>query len=372
MENVQRLTASVLTLFVLVIAPTAVHATTTEQDTFLRGYAAAVLEREFRLKPPSLRVQYGVITLDAADLAGADRERVVEVLSSLPGVARVAVRDAQTASPAEPPRADPTPTDQPRIRKQLDLGLLPGGQLFDPLIADPRWPHFAAAHHYYLNDRDFKNVGAVSFGETFAIYRDRLGFGLWEFGIQAGVFAIFDLDADSKDLINADYFVGIPVSYRYRDLSVMARVFHQSSHLGDEFLLRNRLRGNRVNLSYEQVDAKVSYDFHESVRAYIGAGYLFDQDPSSLDPWSTQVGLEFRSPWPKDSAWRPIAAVDIQHRQENDWHTDFSLRAGVQHEGVLATRKVQLLLEYFRGHSPNGQFFERKIDYLGLGVHLHF
>lgn len=375
MQNPKRLAASVLTLLVLVVWPAAVRAaTTSEQDAFLRGYAAAVLEREFRLKPPSLAVQYGVITLDAADLAGADRERVVAVLSSLPGVARVAVRDPQTAPTAEPlrPPAEPKPTDQLRVRRQLDLGLLPGGQLFDPLIADPRWPHFAAAIHYYPNDRDFKNVGAVSFGETFSIYRDRIGLGFWEFGIQAGVFAIFDLDADSKDLINADYFVGIPVSYRYRDLSVMARIFHQSSHLGDEFLLRNRLRGNRVNLSYEQVDAKVSYDFHETVRAYVGAGYLFDQDPSGLDPWSTQIGLEFRSPWPKEGAWRPIAAVDIQHRQENDWHTDFSLRAGVQHDGVLATRKVQLMLEYFRGFSPNGQFYERKIDYFGLGAHFHF
>jgi hypothetical protein len=48
-------------------------------------------------------------------------------------------------------------------------------------------------------------VAAVSFGETFAIYRDRLGSGWWEFGVQAGVFALFDLDAPSMDLVNADY-----------------------------------------------------------------------------------------------------------------------------------------------------------------------
>jgi len=30
------------------------------------------------------------------------------------------------------------------------------------------------------------------------------------------------------------------------------------------------------------------------------------------------------------------------------------------------------LLEYFRGHSPNGQFYREKIDYLGLGMHFHF
>jgi hypothetical protein len=30
------------------------------------------------------------------------------------------------------------------------------------------------------------------------------------------------------------------------------------------------------------------------------------------------------------------------------------------------------LLEYFRGHSPNGQFYTDKLDYIGLGAHFHF
>ena len=30
-----------------------------------------------------------------------------------------------------------------------------------------------------------------------------------------------------------------------------------------------------------------------------------------------------------------FAAVDIQHRAENDWHTDFSLRLGVERDGVI-------------------------------------
>jgi len=70
--------------------------------------------------------------------------------------------------------------------------------------------------------------------------------------------------------------------------------------------------------------------------------------------------------------WRPIAAVDMQNREENNWHVDISARAGVQFEGVLVSRNLQLLLEYFRGHSPNGQFYKQKLDYLGLGAHFHF
>ncbi len=130
---------------------------------------------------------------------------------------------------------------------------------------------------------------------------------------------------------------------------------------------------DRVNLSYEGLDLKLAYEFGDVARVYAGAGYLFRRDPADLAPWSTQAGLELRSPWPPpDAGWRPIAGVDVQNRQENGWAADLSVRLGVQIDGALATRNLQLLLEYFSGHSPNGQFFREKIEYFGLGAHVHF
>ena len=175
----------------------------------------------------------------------------------------------------------------------------------------------------------------MSFGESFAFYRDRIGSAWWEVGLHAGVFSVFDLDASSFDLVNADYLVGLPLSLRYGDFSTQLRVFHQSSHLGDEFLLRTRT--NRINLTYEAVDLKASYEFADAVRLYAGGGYLFDQTP-----------------------------------EENDWSADVSARAGIEIDGVLLTRKLQILLEYFNGHSPNGQFYREKVQYLGIGTHFHF
>ncbi len=341
-------------------------------DAYLEGYAAAVLEREFGVSPRALRAQNGVLTLGASDLDGLDRERVLAVLGQIRGVVRVDVLDTPlpatvaSAAPAQPSAS------QPGVPLAWQTGAMPGGQLFGPLIADPRWPHFSATHQRYLGDPDFRDLAAVSFGETFALYRDRLQASWWELGIQAGVFAVFDLDAESADLLNADYFVASVLGYRLRDFSALARVFHQSSHLGDEFLLR-RSRVDRVNLSYEGLDAKLSYEVGDVLRVYTGGGYLFHREPEDLKPWSLQYGFELRSPWPgRDAVFRPIAGADFQHKEENDWSADISLRAGVEFAGGLPTRKLQLLLEYFTGHSPNGQFYERRIDYLGAGVHFHF
>jgi hypothetical protein len=229
------------------------------------------------------------------------------------------------------------------------------------------------AYQGYFHNKPFTHVGSVSLGETLGLLEGSLLGGQWQLGIQGCVFAIFDIGSDSHDLINADYLAGLPLSYRRGLLSLQARLFHQSSHLGDEYLLRGD--DERINLSYESVDLKASFDlWDDSLRLYAGGGYLFDQDPEDLEPWSAQAGAEWRSPHAfLDGLLRPLAAVDLQLRQENDWGIDVSARAGVQLQGSsLRKLNLQLLVEYYNGRSPNGQFFERYSQFLGFGIHFHF
>jgi hypothetical protein len=344
----------------------AVPAAPGPDDPYVAGYAGAVLEREFKVSRRAVTVDNGVLTLDGAQLAGADRARILSTLAALPGVSRVEVREP--AAPVTPGAAAAGPA-----LSALPTGLLPVGHLFQPLLADPRWPHFSAAYRYYFGDRDLRHVGAVSFGETIPIFRgDSFAASQWEAGIQAGVFAVFQMDQPSKDLFNADYFAALYGAWRSGPVSTLGRVFHQSSHLGDEFLLRSRIE--RVNLTYEGVDLKLSYDLPWGVRAYGGGGYLFDQEPADLQPWSVQGGVEFRSPWTVASGHiRPVAALDLHSREQNGWNVDVSLRGGIQFEDVrVLERNLQLLVEYFHGNSPDGQFFKRRVEYLGLGAHFHF
>jgi len=351
------------------------------EDAYVAGYAAAVLERQLEITGSKVTVKDGIVTVEVRDLASSNREKIAAAISKIAGVVRVEIvgipaapaAAAPTTAPARPTIA-PTPSG-PAVEAEVPsrrVEFFPKGYLFAPLIADPRWPHFSVAYQRFLDDPQLGNVIAVSLGETFSLVRvNTSGAGAWEFGLQAGVFSIFDLDGGSSDLINTDFVVAIPVTYRRGDFSAMARVFHQSSHLGDEFLLRNRVE--RINLSYETVDVKLSYEFTESLRVYGGGGYSFRREPRELAPWSAQYGVEVRSPWTLLAGrLRPLAALDLQHREENDWDTDLSLRAGVQFEKLpFFDRKLQLMLEYFNGHSPNGQFYRDRIEYIGVGLHLY-
>ena len=91
-----------------------------------------------------------------------------------------------------------------------------------------------------------------------------LGEGV-QLDVVGSIFAQFDLGTPSYDLLNSDFVVGFPITMRRGGFSSRLRIYHQSSHLGDEFLLANRIQ--RVNLSYEGFDLKLSYElFGDALR----------------------------------------------------------------------------------------------------------
>lgn len=335
-------------------------------DDFIAGYATAILERELTVEA-EVAVADGEVTVRSPGLEPALRAKLEAVLAEVEGVRSVRVE-------ATPPEgAAPAPPDASQGVARRGVEVLPDAELFAPLLADPRWPHFSAAALHYAGDEELANVAATSFGESIPLLAtDAPWDARVELALHAGVFSIFDLDASSFDLVNSDFLVGLAGTWRRGNLAVLARVLHQSSHLGDEFLLRGRVE--RVNLSFEELDLLLSYDLGEAFRVYGGGGWLLRTDPDDLDPGSLQLGLEFASPrtfW--GGLLRPVAGLDLQARHETDWEPDLSARAGLQLENPrLWTQRVQLLLEFYDGRSPNGQFFERDVTYYGLGTHVHF
>lgn len=341
--------------------PGSAAATGPVSDEFINGYATSVLKRDFQVSAESMKVQYGVIYIQGLKSSDTVNDKIKTSLSSIEGVRKVVItKEGDVVAHVE----------KPEIVTEVNV-FLPRDLLFSSLLADPRWPHFSASYQQHSNN-DLEKVGSATFGETFSVYRFA---GPWnsqmEVGLQAGVFSIFDLAADSHDLINADYLVALPLSFKKNNFSAMSRIFHQSSHLGDEFVLRGDT-GERINFSYEGFDTLLSYNLPFGFRLYGGGGYLFDRTPDELDPWIAQGGVEFTSP----AAWlngsiRPIAAVDLQGRQSNDWNSDVSLRAGIQLENPdFLSRKLRIMLEYYKGSSPNGQFYIRdEEEYFGIGLH---
>ena len=254
---------------------------------------------------------------------------------------------------------------------------LPRGEVFCPLIADPK--AIRSFVSYQRGDvSDFAgDIAAVGIGDEFGFFRvggNRPGDGV-QMGLTGAVFAQFDMGTSSVDLLNADYVVALPLTFRRNGFSTRLRVYHQSSHLGDEFLLREE-PPERENLSFESADLLLSQDIG-AFRGYAGGEYFFRREPNSLPKKLLHGGVELR---PRASAGlgtlariRVIAAADVKAVSDSSWRVGVNLRAGIEvgrpSGPELLGRRWSLLFEHYSGPSPYGQFHRSDIRLSGLGIH---
>lgn len=343
---------------------------------YLQGYARAVLDLQFPGRNIEVLAAHddGQLVLtdhacapDAEHAAVETAFETTERFGHLVWQAAPECAAVNVALPAEMrPAAGTATAAAPRPAPDTTAGIeaLPVDELFMPLIADPRQPQFSIKYHRY-DTRDSFDAASVSFGDYFGFASGLLGeYGVSQIGLQGAVFAVFNLDAPSLDLVNADYWIGIPVSYRRGPLSYLTRVYHQSSHLGDEFLIGNP-NVARINLSYEDLESLVSYEW-QKWRFYGGGGVILNSEPN-LDPLHAQAGLEYRRPSPF-TRWQMVGAVDMQATQEQNWQGNGSYQFGFAYDGG-ANREIRFMLEHYRGFSPNGQFYNDRLRYTGLGVY---
>ena len=351
------------------------------ESTFAAGYAAAVLDEQ-GVGGATVTVRGAEVLVWSAGLSVPDKESVARSLRRLPGIESVRF----PPDPAAYPLGDYGPGRFPGVVLSTashaattlvpppGLLLFPRRPLFAPLLADPREPHASGSLLAYRPGAELHRVWAAGFGANLPMVGGDLGSGgQWQFGVQGDVFTLWNLDTVSDDHVNADFFVGLPVTWRWDKLSAMARLYHISSHLGDEFLLSHP-RVARVNMAYEAVDVKISYDLG-AVRVYGGGGRMIRRDPETVGRGALQAGAEYtHSRAYVRGLLRPVVALDLQKHEKSGWGaTDVSARAGFQLEHrARAERRALLLLEYYNGKDPNGQFFTRTISYAGLGLHVFF
>ena len=255
----------------------------------------------------------------------------------------------------------------------------PKDDVFRPLLADPKQPRFFASWQAtrVRTNQTSVNIGSVGFGENFGFYTRRDGCNGWQVGLLAGVFSQFNLDAPSSDLINADYIVGIPLSWRSGGWSTRVRLYHQSSHVGDEFLL-GQPGFNRVNLSFEELEAMVSYD-NRWGRLYAGGGHVIHREPDTIDRNRVQWGLELRGPTMPSPILgtvleglhiTPILGADFKSIEELKWIINTNALGGIEWSMEGSTRRFQVLANYYHGFAPYGQFFAQKVEWFGIGLYL--
>jgi hypothetical protein len=248
--------------------------------------------------------------------------------------------------------------------------ILPAKNLFNPPVADPRWPKFSMGVARDFSKNFGKTIWTFNFGENIGLVRFGSVERPFEFGIQAASFGAMNIHSNPSVLINNDYFVGIGLSHRHDHFQYLWQVSHVSSHVGDELLLTSR-NIKRVNLSYETVKWFMRYKNPlSSFSPYMQLGYIVHVDPSYVKRFSIAGGIDYLSSKPAFiSGTRFVAGGFINSWQENKFKPTINIRAGLQFEKTeYYGRYLQVLLEYQNGPSQYGQFYNLKTNYIGLLV----
>ena len=262
--------------------------------------------------------------------------------------------------------------------------VFPIGELFEPLVADVIEPQFSTGIHRVNSSGQLGKFTAavVSYGEHFGLVRwqqsdsqqatSQQSFKKeWQVSIVGALFAQFNMDADSKDLINADYTIGISGTHRSGPLSYRLRVIHQSSHLGDELLL-GESAPDRVNLSLEAVDFLASYKW-DKYRLYGGVAYLLNIEPSSLERAGLQLGGEYYGTERSLFNGRWTGGLNFSAYEGVDWNINTTVKYGLEFgKAGSGNRRMRVMLEGYDGKAPFGQFYDVNISSYGISVYLLF
>lgn len=263
--------------------------------------------------------------------------------------------------------------------------------LFRPFIADPRQVCYSAGWRF--NDRVLtKNVIPVSFADTIQFYRWH---NVWpwcgdlQIELEGCVWAVFDPLHDSSPLIDADYYVGVPITYSTGDWQFRLRGYHISTHIGDEYLMNHGYHNSahpgsefystksdfqRVNPSAEYLDFYVSNDFTQDIRFYGGVGFIVHQDESfRLKRFFGALGTEvrLRELGFMDCCQRiygtPFFAAHLRFNNNYKRHVDMTYALGYEFGKTYGLeRRLRFQMEYHDGYSPDGQFCKFPTNYFAV------
>lgn len=348
-----------------------------QSDAYFEGYLQALVDMHF--------AEYRVVVLAKGKevwLANLPQNEltanaIVSFIKDVPGVKEVHVLNGV------PPK-DEKLREKYVNRPQINGIWFPQmTELFQPLVADPRSVTYAIG--YRAGDRVCgPQCIDISLGDDFAVYRwlDVMYGGDLQIGIESGIWSVFNINPHPNpdggtELVNTDFYFGIPLTYARGKWSFRLRGYHISSHLGDEYMV-NHPDVVRLNPSNEYVDLTVSYQLNDALRLYVFPGAIVHSDPTfRWQPMYIQYGTEVRFLGTKFYKQKlhgtMFIAMHWRNFQQLDWNFDGTYLIGYEFSKLQGIgRKFRFYTEYHHGYSLEGQFSKERTSYWEFNLNYGF
>ena len=184
------------------------------------------------------------------------------------------------------------------------------------------------------------------------------------FGTQ--VYGRFSLSDSKTALISVDWVAGLNTTAMLGNLAVTMQLYHESSHLGDEY--GDRFQAQRLDWSREVIAGWITYGAGQW-KLTGGASYVL-YDGLRLPRAGAAVGLDWGAGRHRflTRPFEPVLGLYTEGSAATDWRLSTSAKLGVAVRGKGGARSVGLAVIAHDGLSTQRQFFRRESRYLGLEV----
>jgi hypothetical protein len=188
----------------------------------------------------------------------------------------------------------------------------------------------------------------------------------WQLDFEGAAIMRFTFDR-ARDFETADYRAGVPITYGIGNWQYKFGYYHLSSHMGDEFAIRNPgALADRINYVRDALVLGASFYPHPVVRLYSEAAYALKAD-GGADPWEFQFGTELSRPGPTGRRGTPFLAFNAHLREEHDFGGDVTAQTGWLWRGRDG-QVARVGFHYFNGKSSQYQTFDDSEEQIGFGV----
>lgn len=291
---------------------------------------------------------------------------------SLPAMSRIArLPTYESYESYQEFTAPPSYQDWPQESRPSDSWshqLLPDGLIFDNYLAGTKESRFALHLVDCRGDSKFfdgilgARIGIWRYGTTDP-YRPEG----WQLDVEGSGQVRLDMPQE-RDVRSVDFRAGVPLTYGIGPHRLKFGYYHLSSHVGDEYLLKNP-GFNRQNYSRDVLILGYSYYMTERLRVYAEAGWAFYLDISQ--PWEFQFGVDFAPCCSTGLRGAPFWAMNALLRQEVNYGGGFTFEAGWAWRGV-DSNMLRTGLFYYNGESNQFSFFDEHEEQIGWGLWYDF
>jgi hypothetical protein len=205
--------------------------------------------------------------------------------------------------------------------------------------------------------------GEAVLGENFPLVSLKGGRRPIVLGFGSQVYGRFSLTDPKSALISTDWVVGLNTTAALDAWALTLEVYHESSHLGDEY--GDRFPADRLDWTREVLAGWASYATGVW-RFTAGASYVLD-DELRLPAPGGSFGVDFhgRPRGALAGSVRPIAGLVIQADAATKWRVSSSAKLGVAF-ATGNTHDISISLIAHDGLSTQRQFFRQGSQYIGM------